>query len=682
MPKSSTTVRVIDIAIFVFVILFLASLTNSIFVNQIGYYGALLLLIIKYFHTGKTIFRKTGLELTLLLFVIVEIISAIFSDYSADAFKNVLKRVLLLPVIYVVASTADSPTRLKQFVLTYLAAALLTTLFYIGFAFEHFVNQLYTIEQKGPSPFQYVMTAGGLMSFTLIFFASLFFSQNTISREKIFYFVGTAVTAIALLSSYTRAAWLGALAGIFFLLILYRKWVYMIPAVGAVIIYLILVRDESIIYTYKISDNGLNEIGSFETTGSATQIFADSNIFLVADYEEGIKIYEGSNLVNSFDTKSPVIVVDRWKDGSYLGILVDKRMFTFSIKNTSINLKREFISPGNITDYRINNGILYIAELDSGLTVFNDPSNTKNYFRYFRDENILRFDVSDSLLVFYSTMDKKYVFAKIDSAIISIENHSEDINTASPSIKITDDFVLLGSQKGLRVVPLNESKIITKELQIPHVHSFVCKDDSIIAVCYNGEVYSIKKQDEELISQKITAFSYQPISVQLFMDKLIVSSVNKNRLLSVIDLNHDTNLQRLQQWKIGLNILADNPFFGVGDIDLKQTYSEYKEYWEKEDFGHLHNNYVHVIVILGVIGFVVFLFLLIKIFMIHLKNFTIVKHSEFPKAVVAASFAAFVGFLVSGLAEWNFGDHEIITLVWYSVGISIAAKQTEIKKKL
>ncbi|MDD3559276.1 MAG: O-antigen ligase family protein [Melioribacteraceae bacterium] len=681
MPKSSKTIRIIDIAIFVFVILFLASLTNSIFVNQIGYYGALLLLIVKYYLTGKTLFRKTGLELPLLLFVVVEIISALLSDYSANAFQNVLKRVLLLPIIYVVASTADSPTRLKQFVLTYLAAALLTTMFYIGFAFEHFVNQLYTIEQKGPSPFQYVMTAGGLMSFTLIFFASLFFSQNKISKEKIFYFIGASVTAVALLSSYTRAAWLGALTGIFFLLILYRKWIYLIPAVVAIILYLIIEKDESRIYTYDILEKGLNEIVSFETDGSAKNVFSEANKLLVADYEDGIKIYEGNNLVNSFETKSPVIVVDKWKDESYLGILVDKRMFIFSIADDSIRLDSEFISPGNITDYKIINGVLYVAELDSGLTVFNNPSNTKSSFRYFNDENILRLDVSDSLLVFYSTKNNKYIFTKVDGEKISNEIYSEKINTVSPSIKITDNFVLLGSQHGLRVVPLNESKINTKELILPSVHSFHSVNESIIAVCYNGEVYSIKIENQELISEKIATFSYQPVSVQIAEDRLIVTSVKKNRLLSVIDLNHNTNLQRLQQWKIGINILADNPFFGVGDIDLKQTYSEYREYWEKEDFGHLHNNYVHVLVILGVIGFIVFVFLLIKIFIVHLRNFMMVKHSEFPKAVVAASFAAFVGFLVSGLAEWNFGDHEIITLVWYSVGISIAAKQSEIKKQ-
>lgn len=680
MPKSSKTARIIDVAIFVFVILFLASLTNSIFVNQIGYYGALLLLIIKYFLTGKNIFRKTGLELPLLLFVIIEIISAILSDYSSLAFHNVFKRVLLLPVIYVVASTADSPTRLKQFLLTYLAAALLTTLFYIGFAFEHFIKQLYTIEQKGPSPFQYVMTAGGLMSFTLIYFASLFFSKTKISKEKIFYLIGSAVTGIALLSSYTRAAWLGAIVGLFFLLILYRKWSYMIPAVVLIILYLIIVRNESRVYTYELNENKLTEINNFETEGTANHIYADSDIMLIADYEDGIKILKNNNVVTSFETKTPVVAVDKWTNDIFWGMLVDKRMFTFEIKNNSINILNEFISPGNVIDYKIKNKVLYIADLDSGITIFEDPLDLSKRTKLFNDENIIKFDVSDSLLVFYSNKNFSYHFVKTDSSKLYKKYHTEKIKTSSPSIKIVDDFVYLGIPNGLKILPISDESNAIKEISISGVHSFQKWNDKLLAVCYNGDVYSVSYYNLNFDAIKIETLPYQPASITAFSNKLYVSSIKKNRLLSVIDLNHDTNLQRLQQWKIGIQIFKGHPFFGVGDVDLKPIYAEYKEYWEKEDFGHLHNNYVHVLVILGGIGFIVISFLLIKIFVMHFNNFKNVKHTEFPKAVVAASFAAFVGFLVSGLAEWNFGDHEIITLVWYSVGISLAAKQTVIKK--
>jgi hypothetical protein len=34
------------------------------------------------------------------------------------------------------------------------------------------------------------------------------------------------------------------------------------------------------------------------------------------------------------------------------------------------------------------------------------------------------------------------------------------------------------------------------------------------------------------------------------------------------------------------------------------------------------------------------------------------------------SLACFASFTGAGLTEFNFGDHEIITMVWFSVGLS------------
>ncbi len=45
--KKNTILKFIDSAIFIFIVIFLLSLSNSIFVNQVGYYGALLLILIK-----------------------------------------------------------------------------------------------------------------------------------------------------------------------------------------------------------------------------------------------------------------------------------------------------------------------------------------------------------------------------------------------------------------------------------------------------------------------------------------------------------------------------------------------------------------------------------------------------------------------------------------------------------
>jgi O-antigen ligase len=140
----------------------------------------------------------------------------------------------------------------------------------------------------------------------------------------------------------------------------------------------------------------------------------------------------------------------------------------------------------------------------------------------------------------------------------------------------------------------------------------------------------------------------------------------------MVDPYHITNINRLNQWKTGFKILASHPIFGVGDIDLHQLYLKYKEPYEKETFGHLHNNYVHFIVILGVFGFIVVVYMLIKIFLLNLKIYKTVKEEEFISSYALGTLAAFTGFLFSGLAEWNFGDHEIITMVWFTIGLNIA----------
>ncbi len=86
--KKSNFVKIIDWAIFVFIIIFLLSLSNSIFINQVGYFGALLLILIRFGITRENQFTRTGLEFALLCYIAAEFLSAIFSDYSSLAFNN------------------------------------------------------------------------------------------------------------------------------------------------------------------------------------------------------------------------------------------------------------------------------------------------------------------------------------------------------------------------------------------------------------------------------------------------------------------------------------------------------------------------------------------------------------------------------------------------------------------
>ena len=229
--KYFTGIRTIDKIILVLILLFAVSLTNSIFVNQIGYFLPLFiftyLLIIK----KENRFEKDGLELVFILYLAAELISAVFSVDQGEAFKLFFKRLILIPVVYTIAAAANNSDKAKLIFRFYIGAALITMLLYIVFAYEHFIAQLYSLESKGPSPFQYVMTAGGLMSFTMIFFFAFLINEKTKIAIRLFYLFAFGVAAVGLFASYTRAAWLGGVAGILMIVILKRKWIILAPIV-------------------------------------------------------------------------------------------------------------------------------------------------------------------------------------------------------------------------------------------------------------------------------------------------------------------------------------------------------------------------------------------------------------------------------------------------------------------
>ena len=97
--------------------------------------------------------------------------------------------------------------------------------------------------------------------------------------------------------------------------------------------------------------------------------------------------------------------------------------------------------------------------------------------------------------------------------------------------------------------------------------------------------------------------------------------------------------------------------------------------FEKFTYGHLHNNYVHLLVILGSYGFIIVMMMLFMILKKHYVIYSTVKNEKLLSTISLGSFASFVGFLVSGLAEWNFGDHEIITMVWFTLALNLAVNK-------
>ena len=138
-----------------------------------------------------------------------------------------------------------------------------------------------------------------------------------------------------------------------------------------------------------------------------------------------------------------------------------------------------------------------------------------------------------------------------------------------------------------------------------------------------------------------------------------------------------SNSLRVRMWETGWIMFLDHPLVGVGEGRVRDIYREYVPDAFPDEGGHLHNNFIQILASRGIIGLAGFLCLLGGIGVYEWK--AIRAHRNAIEGLFSlGALAAFTGFVVNGLAEYNFGDHEILVLLFTSVGIAIAANRVNV----
>ncbi len=139
----------------------------------------------------------------------------------------------------------------------------------------------------------------------------------------------------------------------------------------------------------------------------------------------------------------------------------------------------------------------------------------------------------------------------------------------------------------------------------------------------------------------------------------------------------ESNVSRFQMITTGWRMFLDRPVFGWGDIGLRNYYSTYVTPMTQGEGGHLHNNLMEALVTLGAPGFCAVLYLFAMMFVVMRRAARGAAKGSFRAALTTGILAAYAGFHVLGLFEYNFGDHEVMVLVWFLTGLAVAAPATE-----
>ena len=167
-----------------------------------------------------------------------------------------------------------------------------------------------------------------------------------------------------------------------------------------------------------------------------------------------------------------------------------------------------------------------------------------------------------------------------------------------------------------------------------------------------------------------------PFAAGLALFVLLLPGPYRDRVRSIWNPAYRTNVQRIELLRGGWRIFTEHPIVGVGTHDLAELYRAHMPPGAVHVHGHMHNMFLQVAVQTGVVGLAAFLYLFASFFIVVAGNLKL----DLPppeRAFAAGSLGALVGFAVNGLFEWNFGDAEVVTMLYIIVGANVALAMSE-----
>lgn len=150
------------------------------------------------------------------------------------------------------------------------------------------------------------------------------------------------------------------------------------------------------------------------------------------------------------------------------------------------------------------------------------------------------------------------------------------------------------------------------------------------------------------------------------------------RATSMWDLNNPSSAERIYLWKAALNQWSERPLMGWGPGTYAKTAEPFKAPYEQlihypgrpagfRTNGHCHNLYLMVALQTGIVGLALFLaFLAAAVRQIWRQP---------EPALKWGVLAALAAFLVGGLFEYNVGDVEVATLLFFLMGLACVGRE-------
>lgn len=173
----------------------------------------------------------------------------------------------------------------------------------------------------------------------------------------------------------------------------------------------------------------------------------------------------------------------------------------------------------------------------------------------------------------------------------------------------------------------------------------------------------------------VTARRASRVALLLVGAAVLVAAVSAGavmeRVRSMANPQDVTMRDRVAMWRSGLAMVADHPVLGVGPGQVRAWYPHYRRPEAvRPSTGHLHNSPIQIAAERGLPALAVWIWLWVVFFREGGRILArLGRDRPRERALVCASLWGVSGFLVAGLFEHNFGDGEVVMLVYALMAI-------------
>lgn len=137
---------------------------------------------------------------------------------------------------------------------------------------------------------------------------------------------------------------------------------------------------------------------------------------------------------------------------------------------------------------------------------------------------------------------------------------------------------------------------------------------------------------------------------------------------------------RLHLWHANWEMFKAHPWFGVGfNNNERQAKPEVDKLYPNSPnfYGHAHSTPLQLLSSTGIFGLLSYLFIWVSVFLKCFDGLKLLGKGTDGYWALVGLIAAFVGFQVQGLTQWNFGDAEVLhnlMFVWALLAVTAPSR--------